>query len=213
MDIVASRSTGIVRPLWPAVFGGVVAGDQISKALVPARRCFFDPGTGTLWPSVVSGAFQSRLGGEALDLLGGLVLGALGALAVRYTRGPLARLGATVLLAGLTSNLLDRLGLAGVTQGARARTVVNWFDVGVWRVNVGNVADCCYVAGSALLLAAGLLLAGRWCWARLAPLATAAARAAPAPLLAVVPERERDVLAAVVVDRRIFAEQRARRSA
>jgi hypothetical protein len=186
MDTVASRSTCIVRLFWPALFGGVVAADQISKALVPNRRCFFDPGTGTLWPWAVSRAFQSRLGGEALDVLGCLVLAALGALVVRYARGPLARLGATVLLAGLTSNLLDRLGLAGVTQAARPRTVVNWFDVGVWRVNVGNVADCCYVVGAGLLLAAGLLVAGRSVWARLVPVVQTTARAAPAPLLAVV---------------------------
>lgn len=201
MHIVAPQSIRILQLSWPALFGGVVAGDQVSKALVPNRRCFFDPGTGTLWPWAVSRAFQSRLGGEALDLLGCLVLAAMGALAVRYVRGPLGRLGATVLLAGLTSNLLDRLGLAGVTQGARPRTVVNWFDVGVWRVNVGNVADCCYVVGSLLLLATGLFAAARFL-ARLAPAMPAATRAVPATVLAMVVDPEAEAL-----------DERARRSA
>lgn len=140
--------------VWPSLFLVIVAGDQVSKALVSRSEVRLDPGTGTLWPWVVSSAFKSPTGGDVLDYLSVVLLVALTWFAWRRARRPLTSAGATVLLAGLSSNLLDRLGMDVLTQGVHGRFVVNWFDVGLWRIYVGNVADCCYVVGSLLLFAA-----------------------------------------------------------
>lgn len=147
--------------VWPTIFLLIVAGDQLSKALAPKSWVYLDPGAGTLWPSFVSHAFQSSAEGAVLDALAVCVLGALGLVAARSARHRLSRAGTTVLLAGMSSNLLDRLGLASLTRGVHGRFVVNWFDLGAWRIYVGNVADCCYVVGCALLMAAACAFIGR----------------------------------------------------
>jgi lipoprotein signal peptidase len=85
----------------------------------------------------------------------------LTALVVLRVCSSLTRVGATVVLVGPSSNLLDRLGLAEITQGAHGRVVVNWFYLGIGRVRLGNVADLCYVVGTALLLVAATRAATR----------------------------------------------------
>jgi hypothetical protein len=61
----------------------------------------------------------------------------------------------------MSSNLLDRLGMAGVTQGIHRCVVINWFRIGVGRVVFGNVADLLYAAGAALLVVAVARAASR----------------------------------------------------
>jgi hypothetical protein len=140
----------------------IIAGDQVSKALVPRSQVRLDPGTGTLWPWLVSRAFKSPTGGVVLDYLCIILLVTIAFFAWRRVRRPLTSGGATVLLAGLSSNLLDRLGMDYLTQGVHGRLVVNWFDTGMWRIYVGNIADCCYVVGSVLLVASAFVWTAAW---------------------------------------------------
>lgn len=179
----APYTSRMIGALWPLFFVVLVACDQVTKALAPTSRLRLDAGSGSLWPSVVNRAFESSSGGAVLDVLGCFVVVAMSALVVLRLHRPLSRTGATAALAGLSSNLLDRLGLDHVTQGVRGRVVVNWFYVGDWRLTLGNVADFCELAGVVLLVASAMFLARRSLAARVrnvVPHRTAAARLPPA---------------------------------
>jgi lipoprotein signal peptidase len=154
--------------VWSGLFVALVGVDELTKALAPHAQVMFDPGAGTWLPPIVGSEFKGADTGPVVNALSCIVLAACGAFVARRVRYWIARAGATVLLAGLTANLLDRIGMAGLTQGVRGRVVVNWFDIGVDGVGVGtggvhfgNVADMCYAAGTAMLLVAAARGAGR----------------------------------------------------
>ncbi|MBO0728149.1 MAG: signal peptidase II [Acidimicrobiaceae bacterium] len=142
---------------WTLLFIGLVGLDQATKALAASSWISLDPGSGPWLPSMVGQAFTRSGSGELLDGLGIAVLIGAEIFVVRRIRGGVMRVGAIVLTAGLTSNLLDRLGMAEITQGVKGRYVVNWFVVSLGRVQFGNVADVCYAAGVALLIAGTVL--------------------------------------------------------
>jgi lipoprotein signal peptidase len=132
----------------------LVAVDQVTKALASSPSVSLDPAAGTLMPRIVGDQYAGPVTGALLDSVGVcLVAGAIFLVATRL-RGRLPRLGAVVLLAGLSSNLLDRLGFATLTDGARERAVVNWFWLGLGPFKAGNIADCCCGIGVLLLLVA-----------------------------------------------------------
>jgi hypothetical protein len=131
----------------------IVSADQITKALVPRVWVTVDPGTGAYLPSFLRDQWKGPVSGALLDGAGVCALGVLGWLVAKRLRCLLTRLGGAILLAGLASNLLDRLGLAAVTQGATERGVINWFNLGLGSLGAGNIADFCYVTGTMLLLA------------------------------------------------------------
>jgi Signal peptidase (SPase) II len=139
---------------WPLLFILLVGADQLTKALAPRSWVTVDPGAGTWLPAAVGREFKGATSGRAIDAIGCIVLLAVGALVMPRVRNRLTLAGATVVLAGMTSNLLDRLGLAMMTQGVQGRVVVNWFTVGVGRLRLGNLADLCYIVGSSMLLVA-----------------------------------------------------------
>jgi Signal peptidase (SPase) II len=136
------------------LFVFLVGVDQVTKALAPKSWITVDAGAGTWLPATVGREFKGAISGLAIDVIGCVVLVAVGALVMPRVRSWLTLAGATVSLAGMASNLLDRLGMAVVTQGVQGRVVVNWFTVGVGRFRLGNIADLCYIGGASILLAA-----------------------------------------------------------
>jgi lipoprotein signal peptidase len=144
---------------WALPFTALVCADQITKAMNPWTS--LDPDTGSWMPAFVRGYFRYPDTRHIINGVGALVLITLGVLVTRRVRGMLPRAGAVILLAGLTSNLLDRLGMARLTQGIDRCVVINWFRIGVGRVLLGNLADVCYAAGLALLVLAVARAGGR----------------------------------------------------
>jgi lipoprotein signal peptidase len=142
----------------------IVCADQVTKALVPRAWVSVDPGTGAYLPSFLRDQWKGPVSGALLDGAGVCVLAVLGWLVARRFRGLLARLGGAILLAGLASNLLDRLGLATLTQGVPERGVINWFNFGFGSLGAGNIADICYVTGALLLLAGAAEHVARRMW-------------------------------------------------
>lgn len=142
----------------------IVCADQVTKALVPRAWVSVDPGTGAYLPSFIRDQWKRPVSGALLDGAGVCVLAVLGWLVTRKFRSLLARLGGAILLAGLASNLLDRLGLATLTQGVSERGVINWFNFGFGSLGAGNIADFCYVTGTLLLLAGAVEHVVRRLW-------------------------------------------------
>lgn len=134
------------------VFVMIVLCDQITKALVPRAWVTVDPATGEYLPLSLRRLYSGPITGALLDSIAIVLLGVVGVAAVRKLHSHLAGVGVIVLIGGMTSNLLDRLGLAAVTQGVKERGVVNWFQFGFRFVRVGNIGDCCYVVGILLIV-------------------------------------------------------------
>jgi lipoprotein signal peptidase len=154
--------------VWSLLFIFIVGVDELTKAIAPHAHVMLDPGAGTWLPSIVGHEFKGADTGPVINAFSCIVLAMFGALVARRVRNSIARAGATVLLAGLTGNLLDRIGMAGLTQGERGRVVVNWFDIrvdwvdiGYGGVHFGNVADLCYAAGTGLLFIAAACVVSR----------------------------------------------------
>lgn len=135
-----------------ALFVLIIVFDQITKALVPRAWVTVDPATGAYVPLFLRNLYLRPITGAVLDSVAIVLLGAGGLAARRKLHGHLAGVGVIVLVAGMTSNLFDRLGLAAMTQGVKERGVVNWFYLGFGYFRVGNIADCCYVVGLLLIV-------------------------------------------------------------
>lgn len=135
-----------------AMFVTIVASDQITKALAPRAWVTVDPATGAYLPVSIRRLYVGPITGALLDSIAIVLLGVIGIAALRKLHSHLAGVGVIVLVGGMTSNLLDRLGLAAITQGVKERGVVNWFQLGFHSVRVGNVADCCYLIGILLTI-------------------------------------------------------------
>lgn len=152
--------SAIGRSRWLLLALSLIAVDQLTKALAPGSWVTVDAGSGTWTPAAVGRAFKGPVTGEILDGIGcALLVGA--ALATARVRATLPRTGVVVLLAGLTSNLIDRLGMAHITQSLEGRYVVNWFRFRVDRFQFGNIADLCYALGTGILVFAALARAAR----------------------------------------------------
>jgi len=153
----AARKRRITAQGWLWLIPFLIGLDQLTKALAPPSRVELDPGAGTWLPSAIGQAFKGSVSGQLLDLFGCLVLPAIGVLVLPRLRYQPTLLGTTLILAGMTSNLLDRLGMSTLTQHVGGRVVVNWFAIDRAGFRFGNVADLCYGVGGTLLVLALLL--------------------------------------------------------
>lgn len=125
----------------------IVLADQASKAMQPAGTFVVNSGGPALLPSALSDAlWQSQTFGAACDSIDALVLiTALGA--VRRVADTGRRVAVTAVLAGLLSNLLDRLGASSLFHAGLPRGSIDWISVPAWPSAKTNVADIVIALG------------------------------------------------------------------
>ena len=137
------------RVLALLLLGAVVALDQATKAWawrhVPGS--FINAGSGLGGP--VNVWFAGSSSGAALDVVDTVGLCAAGLALVRVPRRPAVLVSAALMIAGWGSNLLDRLGLHGLTAPGSVRGAVDFIRVGRLQV---NVADLVITAATAALV-------------------------------------------------------------
>jgi lipoprotein signal peptidase len=130
----------------------IVLVDQATKAVQPTGTLFVNTGGWTILPSAVSDAlWGSQTFGAACDTVDTVLL-----LAGLRMAGRLAntrqRLAATALLAGLLSNLIDRLGGASLFHPGLPRGAIDWIPVPAWSTaRMINVADIVIVLAALTL--------------------------------------------------------------
>lgn len=153
-----SESTGLRRQTWAVLAMLLVVAycDQMSKAWAwrHAGRAKVNSGGNMLVSPAVSGWLRSPVLGGAFDVLGSVVLATSLMLLVRRRRHPAVLTSLTLLIAGWTSNLCDRLGLRYFVAPGSRRGVLDFLHF--WG-RLWNVADLAILAGSVLLVPALLL--------------------------------------------------------
>jgi Signal peptidase (SPase) II len=145
----APRMLGL-RENWPRVLClAVVLSDQATKAAQPAGSFIVNTGGSNILPSALGDAlWHSQTFGAVCDTLDtALLLGALG-LAGKL-KNTSHRVAATAILAGLLSNLADRLGASSLFHAGLPRGSIDWILVPMWPNPVEtNVADVVIVLGT-----------------------------------------------------------------
>jgi lipoprotein signal peptidase len=136
-----------------ALLLAVVVLDQGAKwwAWRHAPRAFVNAGGTWLIGRPVGAWFSGPVSGPLLDLLDVGLLSLAGHLLVRRARRTLGLVAGALMIAGWSSNLLDRLGMHTVTAPGSIRGAVDFIPLGApsW-----NVADFVIMAGMALSLVA-----------------------------------------------------------
>jgi len=133
----------------------LVVVDQVTKMLW-SQPGIFDAGWSLATP-LGFGDITNPTTGAWADAAGMVALVGAWAVALRWARG-WTLLAAATMLAGITGNAIDRLGLSViVTNYQHPRGVPNFF--GVWYL--GNLADVFTYVGGGLLLAGAVLLLAR----------------------------------------------------
>jgi lipoprotein signal peptidase len=131
----------------------VILVDQTTKwwAWRNASRAIINPGGTWLIGRPVSGLFAGPVSGPLIDLLDVGLLTLAGFILVSRPRRVLFRLSGALMIAGWSSNLLDRLGMHTVTAPGSVRGAVDFIPLGppYW-----NVADFVIVGATALSLVA-----------------------------------------------------------
>jgi hypothetical protein len=119
----------------------VLLGDQASKAMQPAGTFTVNIGGPAILPSALGDTlWRSQTFGAACDSIDAvLLMAALGA-ASRATNTA-RRLAVTAVLAGLLSNLLDRLGASSLFHAGLPRGCIDWIPVPAWPSAKTNIAD------------------------------------------------------------------------
>jgi lipoprotein signal peptidase len=138
-------------PRQPLVVAGIVAliasVDQTSKAW--AWRHLLDvhinAGGDLLVGSGIGAWFSDPVRGAAFDVIDAVLLATAALLLSRRRRSGAVLVSAAVVLAGWSSNLLDRLGLHYWTAPGSVRGVVDFVP---WGGRYWNVADLAIIAGS-----------------------------------------------------------------
>jgi len=125
----------------------IVLADQASKAVQPAGTFVVNAGGPTVLPSALSDAlWKSQTFGAASDSIDAVVLiAALGAVRTVANRGQ--RVAVTAVLAGLLSNLLDRLGVSSLFHAGLTRGCIDWIPVPAWQSAKTNIADIVIALG------------------------------------------------------------------
>jgi lipoprotein signal peptidase len=153
-----SESTGLRRQTWAVLAMLLVVAycDQMSKAWAwrHAGRAKVNSGGNMLVSPAVSGWLRNPVLGAAFDVLGAVVLAMSLMLLVRRHRHPAVLTALTLLIAGWTSNLGDRLGFRYLVAPGSRRGVLDFLHF--WG-RLWNVADLAILAGSALLVPALVL--------------------------------------------------------
>ncbi len=146
-----SRLLAIRERPAPLICLAVVLVDQVSKALQPTGSFVVNTGGGGILPAAIGGAlWNSPTLGAACDTLDTVLLLA----ALRMT-GRLAntrqRVGATAVLAGLLSNLVDRLGGSSLFHAGLPRGAIDWIPIPLCPTTKTNVADIAIALGALAL--------------------------------------------------------------
>jgi lipoprotein signal peptidase len=138
----------------------VILVDQTTKwwAWRNASRAIINPGGTWLIGRPVSGLFAGPVSGPLIDLLDVGLLTLAGFILVSRPRRVLFRLSGALMIAGWSSNLLDRLGMHTVTAPGSVRGAVDFIPMGppYW-----NVADFVILSATALSLVAVCARGGR----------------------------------------------------
>jgi lipoprotein signal peptidase len=131
----------------------VIVVDQTTKwwAWRNASRAIINPGGTWLIGRPVSGLFSGPVSGPLIDLLDVGLLTLAGFVLVSRPRRGLFLVSGALMIAGWSSNLLDRLGMHTVTAPDSVRGAVDFIPLGP---PYCNVADFVIVGATALLLVA-----------------------------------------------------------
>lgn len=126
--------------------------DQVSKAIRPTGTFTVNAGGAAILPSFLGDAlWRSPTIGAACDTVDTvLLLAALGR--VRRLTNTWQRTAATAVLAGLLSNLVDRLGGSSVFHPGLPRGSIDWIPVPAWPTARTNIADVIIALGVLALL-------------------------------------------------------------
>jgi hypothetical protein len=126
--------------------------DQVSKAIRPAGTFTVNAGGAAILPSLLGDAlWRSPTLGAACDTVDTvLLLAALGR--VRRLTNTWQRTAATAVLAGLLSNLVDRLGGSSVFHAGLPRGSIDWIPVPAWPTARANIADVVIALGVLALI-------------------------------------------------------------
>jgi lipoprotein signal peptidase len=137
--------------LTPLVCSGVLLADQVTKAVQPAGGFVVNTGAaGPLSSDLGDALWNSPTIGAACDTLDAVVL--LVALAFAGTlRSTWNRMAATAVVAGLMSNLADRLGTSSLFHTDLPRGSIDWIQVPMWPTARSNVADVVIAVGALVL--------------------------------------------------------------
>lgn len=138
-----------VRRRWPLVLGvAVVLVDQATKAVPPTGAFIVNTGAFAALPSAFSDElWESPTLGAACDTLDAVLL--LVALRLSFGLANTShRAAATAIIAGLLSNLADRLGTTSLFHAGQPRGSVDWIPVPMWSPVQANLADVVIVVGA-----------------------------------------------------------------
>jgi hypothetical protein len=127
----------------PLLCPAIVVIDQATKAIQPTGKFVVNPGGTAILPSAVDDAlWRSQTFGAACDSAAAAVL--LTALVVaNRLANPIPRVAATGVLAGLLTNLIDRMGASSLFHDGLPRGCIDWIPVPARpaaRTNIGDMA-------------------------------------------------------------------------
>ena len=121
--------------------------DQTSKAIRPAGTFVINTGGPAILPSALGDAlWSSDTFGAACDSIDTVLLVAALGVVRKVTNGG-RRVAATAVLAGLLSNLVDRLGAASLFHGGLPRGCIDWISMPAWPSAKTNIADIVIALG------------------------------------------------------------------
>jgi lipoprotein signal peptidase len=136
------------------VMVGVVAVDQVTKAVQHANHFVVNTGGAALVPSAIGDfLWRSPHIGAVVDTAAVAALCAVARL-IPAIAGAIGRVGAAMMVGGLSSNLLDRLGFASLLHAGLPRGSIDWVPLGSHLH--ANVADGFVALGAALIVANAL---------------------------------------------------------
>lgn len=120
----------------------VVLVDQATKAVQPAGTFFVNTGGWSIFPSALGNAlWNSHTFGAVCDTADTVLL-LLGLRTAGKLTNTRQRTATTALLAGLLSNLIDRLGGASLFHAGLPRGAIDWIPVPAWATATTiNIAD------------------------------------------------------------------------
>jgi lipoprotein signal peptidase len=139
------------RVVLASLAAGVIAADQVTKAVVPVGAFIVNAGGAFVLPSRIGDLlWRSETIGALSDTAGAALLLAA-ARRIPRSASPVGRYGAVLVVAGLLSNLLDRLGVAALVHPGVPRGAIDWIPFGARHLI--NLADVFILLGAALLAA------------------------------------------------------------
>jgi hypothetical protein len=131
----------------PLLCLAIVLVDQATKAIQPTGTFVVNPGGAAILPSRVNDAlWRNPTFGAPCDTSAAAVL--LTALVVANRQAnPNLRVAATGVIAGLLSNLIDRMGGSSLFHHGLPRSCIDWIPVPAWSAARTNLGDRAIVVG------------------------------------------------------------------